>query len=232
METTHASSPPRLKSELARLCLPGARRDPNRKLAWVNSVCLVFLLIGVTGLQPVALIIKRPPPLQQNIPVIIEPTALPPTRVEARSDEKPVEHSEAPQVVAVVAMVPAINFSVPTIGNLITPMALAVAPPSNPLTPLVAPRREPSAIHSTGTGGERPDPPYPKIAHDLGQQGTVVLSLTVDENGRIASLAVKESSGSPVLDRGTLEFVKRHWLLPAGVAGRIFEAPIHYVLAE
>ena len=36
-----------LKDELARLCLPQANRDANLKLAWVNSVCILFLLIGI-----------------------------------------------------------------------------------------------------------------------------------------------------------------------------------------
>jgi len=36
-----------LKDELARLCLTTVRREPERKLAWVNSVCILFLLIGV-----------------------------------------------------------------------------------------------------------------------------------------------------------------------------------------
>jgi len=31
-----------LKDELARLCLSTARREPERKLAWVNSVCILF----------------------------------------------------------------------------------------------------------------------------------------------------------------------------------------------
>ena len=38
-----------LKNELARLCLSTARREPERKLAWVNSVCILFLLIGILG---------------------------------------------------------------------------------------------------------------------------------------------------------------------------------------
>jgi hypothetical protein len=28
-----------------------------------------------------------------------------------------------------------------------------------------------------------------------------------------------------------LEYVKRHWLLPAGTPGRVFEAPIKFLLA-
>ncbi len=38
-----------LRDDLARLCLPAAQRDPDRQLAWVNSICLLFLLIGILG---------------------------------------------------------------------------------------------------------------------------------------------------------------------------------------
>jgi periplasmic protein TonB len=230
-ESTQAAAP-KLKSGLACLCLPEARRDPERRLAWVNSLCLFFLLIGLVGVKPAASPITKLPPLAQPIPIIIEPTVAPPIRLEAQTDQKPPEQSDAPPVVAVVLPSPAIIFSVPTIGNLVVPAALAIAPPANPLAPLTVARDQPTAINSTGNGGERPNPQYPQIARDLGQQGTVLLSLTVDENGALTAVAVKESSGSPILDRSALEFVKRHWLLPAGRANRLYEAPIHYVLSN
>ncbi len=220
-----------LKSELARVCLPSAQRDPNRKLAWVNSLCIFILAIGVLGDKRGSYVLKKPPPLAEPIPIVIEPVAPPPTRVEAQQsqEDNTQDKSEAPQVAAVTIETPAINFSVPTVGNLIVPAALAAAPPAAPLKLI---RNQPTTINSTGQGGERPDPLYPKIAQDLGQQGAVLLSMTVDENGAITAIEVKESSGSVVLDRSALEFVKRHWLLPAGPAGRIFEAPINYVLHQ
>ena len=41
--------------------------------------------------------------------------------------------------------------------------------------PLPAPA-QPSKLENTGTGGERPIPPYPSVAEKLGQQGTMTLS--------------------------------------------------------
>ena len=49
MDANRTSPGYELKDELARLCLPAANRDPNRKLAWVNSICILFLLIGIFG---------------------------------------------------------------------------------------------------------------------------------------------------------------------------------------
>jgi len=41
-----------LQSDLAQFCLPAVNRDGNRKLAYVNSICFVFLAVGVAGLDP------------------------------------------------------------------------------------------------------------------------------------------------------------------------------------
>jgi protein TonB len=215
-----------LKSELARICLPSTRKDPNRKLAWVNSICILFLLIGIVGSKPATVQIKAPPPLEEVIPTIIEPPPPPPTRIEAQSEPKPndAEKNETPQVVAVTLDTPAINFSVPTVGNLLVPSALSQAPAIalavRPLTPLR------TRILATGSGGDRPQPKYPEIAKQLGQQGTVLLSISVDQTGTITDIQIKESSGSVILDKSTLDWVKRHWILQAGT----YEAPIRYVL--
>ena len=38
-----------LKDELARYCLPAANRDSNLKLAWANSICILFLWLEFSG---------------------------------------------------------------------------------------------------------------------------------------------------------------------------------------
>ena len=88
----------------------------------------------------------------------------------------------------------------------------------------------PSVLNTTGSGGERPQPPYPKIALEQAQQGSVTLRMTVDEAGQIETIEVAQSSGFPVLDRSALDFVKRHWTVPSGKGARIYEATITYKL--
>ena len=46
MDANRTNSGYALRDELARFCLPEASRDPSRKLAWNNSVCILFRLIG------------------------------------------------------------------------------------------------------------------------------------------------------------------------------------------
>lgn len=220
-----------LKSELARFCLPEAKEDPNRKLGWVNSICILFLLIGIFGAKPTSIQVKTPPPIEEPVPAIVEPLPPPPpTHIEATQNPAPSEEpkAEAPQVVVAMPDSPAIHFSVPTIANLVTPNAIAAVPPAEPLKQVIPASNEPVSIGNTGRGGERPAPSYPEMARRLHQQGTVVLYMKSDEQGRITEIKVLQSSGSQVLDRSSLDFVKRHWILPSGAPGRVYEAPIRY----
>jgi TonB family protein len=216
------TAPYELKDELSRLCLPTADRDPNRKLAWINSICLLFLLIGVIGARRAPNFVEPPPRPQEIVPTIVEPAPLPAEIQKTQHTEQ--EKTEAPQVVAVTLDTPAINFSVPTIGNLVVPTAIAQANTATILKTAIL------RINSTGTSGERPQPPYPKIALEEAEQGSVKLSMTVDQDGVITDIQVRESSGYPVLDRSAMEFVKWHWKIPPMNGTRFFETTITYKL--
>ncbi|MDB6111963.1 MAG: periplasmic protein TonB, partial [Pedosphaera sp.] len=120
----------------------------------------------------------------------------------------------------------------PTIGNLVVPNAVAEAPPLAPLQVVTPVKSQPTTLENTGFGGDRPAPPYPKIAKEQAQQGTVRLQLKVNESGTITDIRVSESSGYPLLDRSTLEFVKRHWIVQPGTGSRSFESTIRYQLTN
>jgi protein TonB len=214
-----------LKDELARYCLPTANRDANLKLAWVNSVCILFLLIGIFGARRGMIAIKPVPPLSEIIPVVVEPMILPPSQT---VEKKPVdeEKNDTPQVIVAIPQVPNINFSVPTIGTLVAPANLASAPPLEPMRVAT----QISSVGSTGAGGDRPQPAYPKIALEEAEQGVVTLTLGGDVAGNVISVEVKGSSGFPILDRKAVDFIKRHWHLPTGNGNQLFETKITYKL--
>jgi TonB family protein len=226
-----------LKSELARVCLPAPHAHDQRNLAWTNSICLLFLAIGLVGFRPA----PPPPiavkPLEEAQPVVIEaPPPPPPSADQQNQDVAPIEKPDSapPRVVVVTPESPAIRFSVPTPGNLVVPIAQSVAPPASTSEPQATPppRRgpaQPNPLNNTGKGGDRPTPDYPRMAEQLGQQGAVVLLLTADEAGVIISAEVKESSGSSILDHAAADFVKKHWTVPTGERGRLFQARIDYV---
>jgi TonB family protein len=214
-----------LKDGLARLCLPQANRDANLKLAWVNSVCFLFLLVGLLGARRGLIAIKPAPPLQETIPVVVEPMILPPQETEKKEIHEE-NNNDVPRVAVILPQAPNISFSVPTIGSLVVPSSLAVAPPLKPMQTVATI----NPLNSTGAGGERPQPPYPKIALEEGQQGTILLVLGGDAAGNVTSVEVKESSGFPLLDRATVEFIKQHWHLPEGAGSQLFQTRITYKL--
>jgi len=227
-----------LKSELARLCLPAPHAHNERNLAWANSICLLFLIIGLAGFRPApppAIVIR---PLEEPAPVMLESPPPPPSNpVELNQDNNPLDKPDIPQPKVLVTLPsPAILFASPTDnGTLVAPKEYRV-PTETKLVQQAPPPPEkpapPSRLESTGQGGDRPAPPYPTMAEQLGQQGTVELLLTADEAGVIISAEVKESSGSSILDRASVEFVKRHWTVSPGARGRLFQARINYKLTS
>ena len=233
MDANRTSPANGLKSELAWFCLPQTKRDPNRKLAWVNSICIFFLLIGLVGAKPASISKQPPPPLVEVVPAIIEPAPPPPTMEEPqRRNETEQDKQDTPQVVVVTPESPSINFAVPTVGNLSVPSSIAQAPSLAPMTPVAPLRSRPTAISTTGNGGERPAPPYPKIAQEEGEQGSVTLSITVDDAGNISQVELKESSGSALLDRTALDYVRKHWIIPPINGARFYESTITFQLRK
>lgn len=65
---------------------------------------------------------------------------------------------------------------------------------------------------------ENPYPRYPRIARRRGYQGTVVLEVLVNPEGRVGDLRVLESSGHNVLDQAAMVSVKQ-WLFEPGMKG-------------
>jgi TonB family protein len=234
LDTNRTSLGYELESELARSSVHAADQDPNRRLAWVNSISILVLLIGMFGSKPASIRIKPLPPVEEVSAAIVEPLPPPPqTQSEQQNQqENNREQVDTPQVVVVTPKAPTINFSVPTIGNLVVPGTVAQAPPVAPLKQVAPLRAQPTVLSTTGSGGDRPQPPYPKIALEQGQQGSVTLRMAVDDAGLIGTIEIVQSSGFPVLDRSAMDFVKRHWTVPPEKGTRIYEAVINYKLQK
>lgn len=215
-----------LKSALARYCLSSAREDRNLKLAWVNSICMLFLVIGVAGARCGIIAIKPVPPIREVVPMVVVPVTLPPQTATPQKKEQPHEESPQPRVFVALPNTPNVNFSVPSIGTIVASGALASAPPLNPLEPA----EQVASAGNTGSGGDRPEPPYPPLAMQSDEQGTIVLLLGTDDAGKVTSIEVKTSSGFPFLDQATVEFIKNHWRLPVNAGTKFFQTSITYKL--
>jgi len=78
---------------------------------------------------------------------------------------------------------------------------------------------------------------YPPLARERGWQGTVLLGLHVESNGRLGNVRLERSSGYAVLDRSALNSVNRLGYLTEAVAwlnGRShdIQLPVIYRLVE
>ena len=121
-----------LKDELARYCLPAANQDSNLKLAWVNSICILFLFIGILGARRGVIAIKPVPPIREEVPVVVQPTVLPPQAIAQKPEQ--AEQNNQPRVLVALPNAPNVNFGVPTVGTLVVPAALASPPAGGPRT--------------------------------------------------------------------------------------------------
>ena len=213
---------------LTQYCFDADDVAANRWLAWINSICLAFLLIGLAGFRPRPVVVeKKTLPAEEAVATVIEPAVQAVQTIAPDSGSAPSDAPAGGVAVPVTLNSPSIAFSVPTIGNILVSARLAEAPPAQPLqarSPAPTIRHETATV--TGTGGSRPAPVYPWEALRAHEQGTVVLLIEVEAAGKVAAVMVKESSGSRRLDQAAVETVKRFWYFDAAGGPRIFESPI------
>jgi protein TonB len=77
----------------------------------------------------------------------------------------------------------------------------------------------------------RPIASYPPESRAAGEQGTVILRLVVDGNGRPTAVSIAKSSGFPRLDRAAVEAGWRCRVRDAA-AGSHLDAPVRFNLAD
>ena len=223
-----------LHSDLAQFCLPAANRDVNRILAYVNSICSLFLAIGLAGINPPVLEQKVPEPVQEFVPVeIVQPPEPPKTEPQPQEQDpqpQPDTPVVMPQVATVVAADPTqVKFAVPVEGPVVfAPAKFAQAPPPDPPKPAAR-----TVVKMTGAeGGTYPAPSYPRAALEQRQEGTVTLIIGVKPDGSVESVEVKTSSAHVTLDRAAVQHVKtKYKFLPISTDEiRYFEKDIQYQL--
>jgi len=207
----------RLKSDIAQFCLPAANRDENRKLAYVDSLCIFYIVVGLLGLRNPFLITREPVRDPEIVPVIFTPTESPPPQEPQPEEPQPQVETpvDTPVIATVVAADPSqVSFAVPVEGPVIfAPAKFAQAPP--PSTPK-APTQPTRFVRNNTDGGYYPPPTYSALAQRQRMEGTVVLWIGVDTAGKVISTEIKQSSGYGILDRATEDVVKEKWRFPPG----------------
>jgi protein TonB len=221
-----------LSDDLARLCLPQEWKDSYRTLAWVNSICFLFLLVGLVGIKAPKVIHKRLSELTENVPVVFTPPEEPPkVEPEVKPDEpdQPRDVTDAPTVAPVVAVVdsPAVAFSVPVQGAVAIAQEARLATPPPPVD---RPPAKPVQFNPHAAGeGYFSDPQYPAMALRNHYEGTAIIQIAVDEAGNTTEAKIFKSSGFPILDEAALDVVKKRWRFPPGPP-RLYHWPCTFKL--
>jgi TonB family protein len=203
-----------LSSELAKLCLPAEYKDDNRRLAWVNSICFLFLVIGLVGLKSPKVVVRAINIPTEQVAVVFTPPEEAPKTPDVKPDEpQPQEAMDTPTVTPVLAAIDskAVAFAVPVEGAIAVKEAKFATPP-----PPVgqAPPRPRTFIPGHGEGGRFPWPTaldYPRDALAQQAQGKVVLDVIIDASGAPVKVEIKDSSGHVSLDRASQLWVKNKW---------------------
>lgn len=213
-----------LKSDLARMCLPAEFKDSYRFLAYANSVCFLFLVVGLIGLKTPELFIRDISPAPDPIPVVLnEPEVVPPERTPEPEEFTPPTDQpvETPQVQVVVAVPdsPDVTFAVPVTGAVVvaaSPRAATPPPPGQIVRQAAPPTPTAFNPRTIQDGGYYPPPNYPAKAQRDQQEGTVVVEIAVAAAGDVKSARVFKSSGHLALDDAALAVVKNLWKFPPG----------------
>lgn len=99
------------------------------------------------------------------------------------------------------------------------PVAVPVesVPAATDATPAAAPLTREARVDTDYL--DNPKPAYPLMSRRLGEQGTVLLRVTVGEQGEVRAVALEESCGHARLDEAALRAVRQWRFLPAQRAG-------------
>ena len=109
----------------------------------------------------------------------------------------------------------------PAIENGEQPRLVETAPPPPPsAVPAAPPPRAAPVATSQPQPVSTPSPTYPARALRNGEQGTVMVSAEISENGIPSAVEVARSSGSRQLDRAAVDAVRRWRFRPAMADGR------------
>ncbi|MDD3626545.1 MAG: energy transducer TonB [bacterium] len=98
------------------------------------------------------------------------------------------------------------GFSDPIIGELPSGDTTVVYPPSSDTAT--------GEIHSSAMLYKEA-PEYPKLAMKMGIEGTVILYVDIDEQGKISEISIYQTSGSEILDEAATRAVKKSIFSPA-----------------
>lgn len=157
-----------------------------------------------------------------------------PEKIPPSPKSKPIEQPKPRQIVAAAPVVAPTDHVAPAPPPQAEP---ALTAPPAPVAP-VAPPRPAGPLTLTGELSvacpERTPPRYPPLSRRMGEEGTVVLRVELDEQGKVCAARVSGSSGFERLDNAALEAVRTWQCRPAHRDGHAVRAvalqPFKFIL--
>lgn len=205
--------------------------DIPRVIGW--SAALALHLLALMLLLIPAAYVAAPLPRERTVIHMITPPVAQPEPPPPLLPQEPVP-VRAPTTVPRTAPLPTPTATADDV------LAVPPLPASEVQAPSLAPPEPAPAASGDGVQLQyrsAPPPTYPIPALRAGEQGTVLLRVQVDAEGRPASVAVERSSGSRSLDAAARQQVLRRWqFVPAQVDGRAVPAvglvPVSFSLPQ
>ncbi|MBE2292784.1 MAG: energy transducer TonB [Xanthomonadales bacterium] len=200
------------------------RLEPQRILAIsfaiaVHALALLVLLLPLTQASlPQAR--NTPEPERWQVPERIPVTPIPPQPVLQPPLQPTQPHPQpAPAQRPAPVPAPAVIDQGTQFADPAPDTATAIGPPD--LAPAAGPPLQGAHLRYAIA----PPPPYPRDAIRDGAQGTVLLRILVDVDGRPLQVIVERGSGHRSLDREAVRHVQQRWRFePARVDGRPVQA--------
>lgn len=147
---------------------------------------------------------------------------------------KPVEIPKPRQIIAEAPVVAPTDYVAPP-PPLPVPTIVA-PPPSAPPAPVMPAGPVTLGSELSVACPQRTAPRYPPASRRLGEEGTVVLRVELDEQGKVCTARVSSSSGFARLDAAALEAIRNWQCTPAHRNGQPVRAvalqPFKFILQE
>lgn len=178
---------------------------------------LLTVVIGLhVGVLLVVLAAKTIAPQMAEMPLIVD--LLPAPQIEDEAQARPLPVVQPQPVVRKPAPVP--KASAPVLETTtseapaeLAPMApppeIEPAPPAPPAPPALSPARFDADYL------RNPPPPYPPLARRMGEEGKVILRVSVTPQGSAEAVEIRTSSGSSRLDEAAQKTVRNWKFIPA-----------------
>ena len=178
-------------------------RSAGRTAILIGIVAFHVVLVVAINSSLSTVILDRLPPLIkaeiiEEITKDDEPPPPPPTV------ETPPPYVPPPDIVIDLPT----STKGPTTALVVTDKPRPVAPPPSPVVkkaPEIDPRYK-----------RRFQPDYPPTSRRLGEEGSVIVQVLVDPEGKVSDGKIQKSSGFPRLDEAALKHARRAWRFTPG----------------